>query len=208
MWALSFSPFRSKRQAPRLFYHVNSYTPPPMGVRRMLLRITSARLSGRQLEALVRGGQHADAVLCHHGGVFDAHAALPGEVHPRLDGDDHARLQHLIVFGELAEARILVNLQADAMPRAVREVLLVALSRDHVAGEGIRLLAGQPWSQPRLAGFLRPQHQIVESARLLARFAEADGARHIGAVASVARAHVERNRLAKLDGPVRGYGVW
>src|ERR1700690_151096 len=63
--------------------------------------------------------------------VFDAHAETAIRVvETWLDTDDVARLE--FVFGEMTDARSLVDVQPDAMPQAVN----VADSRRRVAARG------------------------------------------------------------------------
>ena len=55
----------------------------------------------------------------HQNGVFDADAAEAFDIGAGFDGDGHAGLKRGVVFG--AEARRLVNLQAEAVAGGVHE---------------------------------------------------------------------------------------
>src|ERR1700691_6690911 len=73
------------------------------------------------MDVLCKSGQGAGAVLGHHQSVLDTDAAVPGNIDTGLDGDDEAG-------GEDSSARLadrggLVDIEADAVPRAVFEAL-------------------------------------------------------------------------------------
>ena len=112
-----------------------------------------------------------------------------------------------LILGELAQAWVFVDLQAEAVAQAVEELVAVARGGERVAGERVRLLAVDAGMDARLADFERCQHGVVDRARVVARLAEADGACHVGAVAGDAGAHVDDDRLAEGEHAVGGRGV-
>src|SRR5205814_8911282 len=73
------------------------------------------------------GRQVLDAVLGDEHEVLEAAAAEPPLVEARLDRDDVAG-DHRVPRGE-AEARLLVQVEADAVPEAVDEALLERLAQ-------------------------------------------------------------------------------
>src|SRR3954464_4720754 len=85
-----------------------------IGVRRSPGRDQLLRVAGQPLAA-VRGDDDQ---------ILDPHAASAGQVDPRLNCDDHARLEGC--GGRGRQPWILVDLQTDPMAGAVLEVLRVA----------------------------------------------------------------------------------
>src|SRR6185437_15468729 len=116
------------------------------------------------------------------------HTAPASDVDARLDGDRHTWLQLLLLGGMLAQARVFVDLQPQPVAGAVQELLAVAGGLQHLTRRRVRRLARHARRELRFAGLLRAQHRIVDGLRLGAWLAQADRARHIGAVAVVARA--------------------
>ena len=128
-------------------------------------------------------------------GVLDPDTAVAREVHPRLHGDGHAGGQS--TRAERPDARRLVDLQAHAVPEAVREVLAVAGVGDDLA----RLAASTattsaPDRERRPAGGLRRGDQLVDLPLPVRRVPEDDGARHVGVVAVDRGAEVELQEVA------------
>src|SRR5580698_8288395 len=71
------------------------------------------------MNILCKAGQGASAVLGHDERVLDADATVPGNVHTRLHGDDEAGGEDS--SAQLRDRRSLVDVQADAVARAVFE---------------------------------------------------------------------------------------
>jgi hypothetical protein len=118
---------------------------------------------------------------------------------------------HTLFKGRLAatdrEARRLVDFQPDAVPQAVREVVAVPHLRQVVAGQGVSILAGHPLADAALGRLLGRQHQLVDLAELVAGRADADGPRHVRAVAVDVCPDVDGDRLALLELAIRGDSV-
>src|SRR5207247_1148279 len=99
--------------------------------------------------------EHVRPVGGHHHEVLDPHAEAPGDVHARLDGDDGAGLERRLVA--LGQARLLVDLQPDAVAEAVAELVAVAGLVDDRPRHRVDLPPGAPGAhgvQARLLGAL------------------------------------------------------
>src|SRR5690606_141456 len=72
--------------------------------------------------------------------VLDTHAEVPGQVDPRLDGEAHPGLDRRL--GALDHVGRLVRRQADAVTRAVHEVLAEPGVVDDGTGRAVHVLAG------------------------------------------------------------------
>src|SRR5262249_4102173 len=97
---------------------IDSAFPRATGLRVLRVSIEDRRqLTGQMAEYLV-------AVWCDQDVVLDADAAPARKVDARLDGEDHAGLQHSL--RPRSQGRPLMDLQADAVPQAVPEVVAVA----------------------------------------------------------------------------------
>src|SRR4029079_16949166 len=89
-----------------------------------------------QLDQIAVGDADDDAPIgidLHH--VLDPNAADPGEVDPRLDGDDGARGQRIVLFAP--QAGSFMDLEADAVTQAVDERLAVPGFLDHSTADGV-----------------------------------------------------------------------
>src|SRR5271165_3177555 len=73
------------------------------------------------MDVLCESGQGASAVLGHDERVLDADATVPGNVHTRLHGDHEAGREDS--SAQLGDRRGLVDVQADAVARAVLETI-------------------------------------------------------------------------------------
>src|SRR5215217_4493700 len=113
--------------------------------------------------------------------VLDADAPAPREVDPRLDSDGHPIGQ--CTGGHRAQCRRLVDLQADAVAEAVRELLRAPGRGDDLPGGRIDrgdLRAGQ---QGLPAGRLGGADQFVHLPLPVGRLTQHDGAGHVRVVA-------------------------
>ena len=72
-------------------------------------------------KSLGRRREHLAPAAIHGNHIFDANAELTGQIDSRFDSDDHAGQQPGCLSG--ADARRLVNLQADAMAGGVGKCL-------------------------------------------------------------------------------------
>src|SRR5215467_13665935 len=79
-----------------------------------------------------RGEQGTGSPGAHHQGVLDPDTAPAGHVDARFDGDGNPVSKS--TGPAASQHRRLMDLQANSVPKAVREVLAVACLRDHVAG--------------------------------------------------------------------------
>src|SRR5438309_2125679 len=70
--------------------------------------------------------------------ILHAHTARSWQIHAGLNAEYHARLQHVHAARRRDPWR-LVNLQADAMTRAVYELVAVPRRLDHATGDRIDL---------------------------------------------------------------------
>src|SRR5438309_2804482 len=85
--------------------HSSGASRPPCGP------LTGSR--GEHAERLRRPREDPASAIRHDDGILDPHPTPPREIDPRLDGDDHAGLEHGILLRR--EARALMDFQADAM---------------------------------------------------------------------------------------------
>src|ERR1700729_2547379 len=90
------------------------------------------------MNILCESGQGACAVLGHHQSVLHTDAAVPGNIDTGLDGDDEAGGEDS--SAQLADCRGLVDIEADAVPRAVLEALGPAGIGDDPAADVVDLL--------------------------------------------------------------------
>ena len=124
--------------------------------------------------------------------ILDAYAEALWKVHARLDGDDIARDE--LASDAVAEARLLVDVDADAVARAVVEELAVAALGDHAPRRLVHLLAVLPGADERQRGFLRGQHGLVDVHHLRLARAGRERAGAVGAVAADERARGRARR--------------
>src|SRR5689334_7025210 len=75
-------------------------------------------------------------------GVFDAHAESSGKINARLDGDHHALLQ--LVLGARADAGMLMNVDPDAVTRAVNEGFPVTALGDDLPADPVNRARRHP----------------------------------------------------------------
>jgi hypothetical protein len=94
-----------------------------------------------------------------HYDVLEPHSPAAGEVDAGLHAERHAGCERRGVAGH--DVRVLVDLQADAVPRAVGEVLAVAGGRDDAASLGVDLLGGDAGPDGACGRRLRLAYQIV-----------------------------------------------
>src|SRR6476619_6574976 len=110
-------------------------------------------------------GEALAAVPGDHDEILDPHPADARQVDARLHCDDHALLEGCVV-GD-GQARILVDLETDAVTGAVLEVLSVAGLGDDVANDRVGVRSGDAGTHRVEAGQLGPQHQLVDLAQLI-----------------------------------------
>ncbi len=134
-------------------------------------------------------------------GVFDPHPAAAGQVDPGLDGDDHARLQR--TGPGRAEQRRLVDLQADAVPQPVHELVAVPRARDHLAGGGVDVDDLRPGRQPAAPHLLGGRDERVQVTLPAGGPADHHGAGHVGVVAVDQRAEVHLHQVPAAHRRVR-----
>src|SRR5689334_18794006 len=105
-------------------------------------------------------GEALAAVPGDHHEILDAHPADARQVDPWLHCDDHPLFQGCGVRD--GEARILVDLETDAVTGAVLEVLAMAGLGDDVAHDRVGVLARDPGPHRVETGQLRLPHQLVD----------------------------------------------
>src|SRR5215208_6618098 len=179
-----------------------------MPLRNWLVETTSA-MSAASLadldQVLRERGQELDAVLAHDREVLDADASEARDVDPRLDRDDVAGLERVRRLRR--EARRLVDLQADAVPEPVPELLSVAGLVDDPARDRVGLDSRHPGADLRDARLLRLAADVVDAAQLLRQRAGGERARLVGAVAVDLRAEVGDDEPPRLDHVLARVGV-
>ena len=126
--------------------------------------------------------------------VLDADTAVAREVHPGLHGDGHASGQG--TRAQRPDARRLVDLQAHAVPEAVREVLGVPRRGDDLAAGRVDRDDVGADRERRPSGGLRGRDQLVDLPLPVGRVPEDDGAGHVGVVAVDGRAEVQLQEVA------------
>src|SRR5215469_3830142 len=133
------------------------------------------------MDVLCESGQGAGAVIGHDQGVLDTDATVPGHVHAGLHGDDEAG-------GEDSSAQLghrggLVDIEADAVARAVLEAVGPPGVGDDPSAGVVDLLGADAGAHRRRAGGLRRAHHLEDARQLaLGVLADAERARHVGAV--------------------------
>src|SRR5579885_1742966 len=101
-----------------------------------------------------------------------------------------------------------MTLQAYAMSCAVYVVFSKARLVQHISRQGIGSLSRDTTMQTRLTGLHGLQNDIVDFKHARLRgFTQANGARHIGAVAMITRPHINCNQFAALDPPLTGMSM-
>src|SRR5580704_12105730 len=158
------------------------------------------------MDVLCEMGQGACAVLGHDQGVLDTNAAVPGNVDTGLDCDDEAGGEDS--SAQLTDRRGLVDIEADAVPRAVLETLGPARRGDDLAADVVDLLGADAGADGLGAGGLRLADDGEDAGQLAIRFRiDAEGAGHVGAVALEGGAEVDHDGVAPVDGARTGVVV-
>src|ERR1700728_4294993 len=121
------------------------------------------------MDILCKSGQWAGAVLCHHQSVLDTDAALPGNIDTGLDGDDEAGREDS--SAQLADRRGLVDIEADAVPRAVLEAFGPTGLGDDPAADVVDVLGRDARSHRSGAGGLRRPDHVADARQLALRVA-------------------------------------
>src|SRR5580765_151710 len=134
----------------------------------------------------------------HH--VLDPDTAHAREVDPGLNRHHGAGRQRIVLLA--AEARRLVDLEADPVPEAVHERVAVARALDHVAADGVHRLAGDTGLHGVDARLLGLPDDVMDRAELGRGRPERDRPRHVGVVAGGERPEVELDDVAFREGPV------
>src|SRR5262249_45435755 len=126
--------------------------------------------------------------------VFDANSAVSRHVDAWLDGDDHVPPERIRVCR--GEPRRLVNVEAEAGPGAVDEVLAVASVPDHGPGGRIARAGGSPGRGRGDAGPLGRAYGGHQLELALIRLVADDvGSGRMGEVPAVGGAEVDDDEL-------------
>src|SRR4051812_24702417 len=91
--------------------------------------------------------------------ILDANATPALEIQPWFDRDDVTSLQDVV--GVLSQGRKLMNVQPDAMPKPMHELVTVAGSGQRFPGDRVRLPSRYGSSDLRECTALSAQHCIV-----------------------------------------------
>src|SRR5205823_12829609 len=156
-------------------------------------------------QCLADRGDRLGTLLGPHHEVLDPHAEAPGEVDPRLNGDDVAGLERRLVA--LGQARLLVNLEPDPVAEAVAELVAVAGLLDHRPRDRVDLPSSRPGAHRVQAGLLGALDERVDLARLPVELPRGDRPRAVRAVALDLRAPVDHEQRAGRDLDVARLGV-
>src|SRR5436190_20542995 len=122
----------------------------------------------------------ASAVVRGRDDVLDPYAEISRQVDPGLHGEAHPRHERLLL--PLDHVGRFVSGDADAVTRAVDELLAVAGLGDHPTGGAVDLLARHPRPDRRDAGLLGQAHDLVHLPDLRARLTHAHRAAGVRAV--------------------------
>src|SRR3989338_8918645 len=117
-------------------------------------------------------GHHLMSVGRDEDHVLDTHAEFSREIDPRLHRDHHARPQDRLAFG--GNRRGFVDLEADAVSRAMAEVLRVPVFLDHGAAGGVDFPRGNAGTGLSDTGPLSLPHDAVDFLMQGAYFTQKD----------------------------------
>ncbi|CDN44894.1 hypothetical protein BN871_FX_00080 [Paenibacillus sp. P22] len=146
---------------------------------------------------LRRSCQYLNPVLGDDDVVLDADASKPGNVDAGFHRYHHAGGQNVVAA--LGQVRLLMHFHAEAMSKAVAELVAVAMLGDDVAGQRVGLDAGHSRADVRQGVQLGFQHDLVNFAVLGRRLAYGDRAGQVRAVAVVQGAEVELHEFFAAD---------
>src|SRR3954470_2519920 len=132
--------------------------------------------------------EELDPLLPDDREVLDANAAEARHVDPGLDRDDVPGLERVRRLRR--QARRLVDLQADAVPEPVAELLAVAGLVDDPARDRVGLHPRHAGANLRERRLLRLAADVVDPPQLLRKRTRGERARAVGAVAVELRAEV------------------
>src|SRR5207249_8977547 len=113
--------------------------------------------------------------------VFDAHTKLACQVSSRLNRNHHTGSQKLFLPG--CDARSLVNFQAHAVTRRMREILSQAFPFQHLASRSINFASGCSRPHSFEGRLLRFANGIVNPPRLQQRTPYVNHPRHVRTIA-------------------------
>ena len=97
--------------------------------------------------------------LCDDTTVFNANAKFTRQINTWLDGHHRALRNELRVAA--VESWLLMNLQANAMTKAVTKLLTVTSITNHLNGNVVNIFADNPWLDGCSCGLVREAHDIV-----------------------------------------------
>ncbi len=109
-------------------------------------------------------GQHFDAILGDEDRIGVAETAYPRRVQSRLDGEDHARLEHGVI-ARIEEGTFVIA-QANRVAGVVLPVLHQVMLLEVFADRLIDIRAARPGAQGDEGGILQ-RHHVIEQALLL-----------------------------------------
>ena len=95
--------------------------------------------------------------------------------------------------------RLLVDVDADAMPQAVAHLARETMLGKHVFGKFVRLLARHTRTKHGLHLLVRIANGSISRAKALRRLTEKHRARHVGAIPLRPRAEVHNDALPRFE---------
>lgn len=167
--------------------------------------VVGAEREGLEVE-VSSGGIGSGLTGEHH--VLDADAEMPGDIDPRLIGDDIARAERhegtaALLLAYLMRAFVHAEVVADAVSRAVAVVVALLPERD--ARRHVDLQARRAEGETQhLHADVGAQDGGIGASLLRRDRAEGDGAGDVGRAATVVRTAIDEQQATRLQGQVGG----
>lgn len=134
-----------------------------------------------------------------HHDVLDAHPEPTGEIDPRLDRECHPRLQEEVVSFD--HVRMLMNLEADAMPSPVDEEPAITRARNDASSPAIDLLTRDTGGHDRAANAVGLLHPMMDLHLFTTHLPYREGPGHIGEIPTYPAPEVTNHKIAILEDP-------
>src|SRR5579872_217823 len=154
------------------------------------MRRENAIRSLDDLQVAAEMRQNIGCVVTNNKYVLGARAELAWDEDAGLHGEAHALLQHAAVA--FIQKRRLVDVESDAVPQAVSEILAVASIRDHLPRNPVDFFGRVLSAAQRIDARLRRTHdELVDLPIFGARLSEKDGPPKVIAILVVDAAEIE-----------------